>query len=328
MLGSAARVTAGAITAALLVAASAAAQEEPVRRLPPALFDQDPQVRVAAVRLVSEGRDLAAAGKLASMARGDPFPEVRTAACEGLAALDAKDQLELLDYLALNDANADVRSSAGLAARALRGLPVEEAAGPFLPAAPGGEVDPAAGAPRDDEDHRRPTLEVKEVELRTRHFAFGLGTMGGYGIAALDLRGRIPTGAGGLPWIGIEVGGGWTPPTGYPIVSGLANDQITDDAIRWRLISGAAAVLLFFHRNHYVPIRGGFDVGQGPYFMLGYGFEVLNEEGFFGWGGEVGILYHPVMGDWVGRIVDERAADSAFWPVVPYARFVLHFYIV
>lgn len=311
--------------ATLAATCSLALAQEPARRLPPALFDDDPVVRATAIGLVEDEKNAAAVGKLASMARNDPFADVREAACRALGTLKAEDQLALLDYVAINDANAAVRSAADKAAKIIRGQPIEDATTPIIQAeepAAAGEI-PAGDA--GDEDYRKPRLMEKQTEIFTRHFAVGIGTMGGYGIAALDLRGRIPTGASRLPWVGLEIGGGWSPPTGYSIISGL-RDTVTDDPIRWRIISGAGGILLFFHRNHYMPIRAGFDIGQGPYALLGYGFEILNPEGFFGWGGEIGILYHPVMEDWIGKLVDGPARNTEFWPVVPFARFVLHFY--
>lgn len=309
------------IAAFVSVAVSA---QEPVKRLPPALFDEDPVVRVEAIGMVEEEKEVAAVGKLASMARDDPFAEVREAACRALGALGALDQLALLDFLAVNDANAAVRTEALKASKILRGVPIEDDTAPIVRVEEA-TADPVE--PVEDEDHKKPQLREKTEEVFTRHFAIGLGTMGGYGIAALNLRGRIPTGSSGLPWVGLEIGGGWSPPSGYAVISGL-RDPVTDDAIRWRIISGGGGVLLFFHRSHYMPIRAGFDIGQGPYVLLGYGFEVLNEEGFFGWGGELGILYHPVMKDWVGKLVDGDPDNTEFWPVVPFARFVLHFYLV
>ena len=310
--------------ATLAATCSLALAQEPARRLPPALFDDDPVVRATAIGLVEDEKNTAAVGKLASMARDDSFAEVRAAACRALGTLGAEDQLALLDFVAMNDANADVRSAAGKAAKIIRGQPIEDATTPIIQLeeeTTGTAQDEVAG----DEDHKKPQLMKQQPEIFTRHFAVGIGTMGGYGIAALDLRGRIPTGASGLPWVGLEIGGGWSPPTGYSIISGL-RDTVTDDPIRWRIISGAGGILLFFHRNHYMPIRAGFDIGQGPYVLIGYGFEILNPEGFFGWGGEIGILYHPVMEDWIGKLVDGPARNTEFWPVVPFARFVLHFY--
>ena len=114
---------------------------------------------------------------------------------------------------------------------------------------------------------------------------------------------------------------------GVLLLGGVAL-ALSSPAIGWDVISGGGGILLFFHRNHYMPIRAGFDIGQGPYMLLGYGFEILNQEGFFGWGGELGILYHPVMEDWIGKLVDGPAQNTEFWPVVPFARFVLHFYAV
>ena len=109
-------------------------------------------------------------------------------------------------------------------------------------------------------------------------------------------------------------------------------DKVTDDDARWKLISGGLAVLFYLHRNHYIPLRAGFDPGQGFYGQIGYGFEMLNKEGFFSWGLELGLLIHPGAVDWAREIVDPEdysdGADPKIWPVAPFARFVLHFYLI
>jgi len=321
-----------ALAAATLPQPAAALEQEPAAtdgpgetgRLPDGLFDGDRLVRIAAIEQVEREKNLGAAGKLADLARHDAFSDVRAAACRALGAIGAADQLELLVYLQTYDANADVRAAAGRAVRALTGEPER----PIFPAPADPDSEGKDGEIGDD-GFPMPSLLSTEIEPTTRHLAFGLGTMGGFGIAAFDVRGRIATGSAALPWVGLEIGGGWTPPNGYQIVSGMTAD-ITDDDVRWKLISGAASVLLYFHRWHYVPIRGGFDIGQGPYAILGYGFEHLNEEGFFSWGVEIGLLYHPVVEDWIGNVTDcsGDACASAAWPVIPFVRFSLHFYPV
>ncbi|MFO8074164.1 MAG: HEAT repeat domain-containing protein [Polyangia bacterium] len=304
------------------------------RRLPSGLFAADRVERLEAVREVREQGMVKALGKLASMARNDPYADVREAACEALGELGGEEQLELLVYLSVHDANAEVRDAADRAARRIRGEPEPEPDEPIFPA---GEEESAEGeaagrGEEEQEGYPAPQVLSDEPQPVTRHFAFGLGTMGGYGIAALNVRGRIATGNSGLPWVGLEIGGGWTPPGGYQLIAGTVNENITDDEIRWQLISGGAAVLLYLHRWHYLPIRGGFDIGQGPYAMLGYGFEHLNLEGFFSWGVEVGLLYHPVAGQYVERVTDceqnNSCGDAAPWPVIPFIRFSLQFYLV
>ncbi len=308
-------------------AVTPAAESSGDGRLPDGLFDQDQLVRIAAIEQVERERNRRAVGKLADLARNDAFADVRAAACRVLGTLEAKEQMELLVYLAAYDANADVRAAAARAVRRIEGQPEPEPAGPIFEQAP--EQDPGEAGTDEGAGFPMPSLINEEPVVDTRHFAFGFGSMGGFGIAAFDVRGRIATGADALPWIGFEIGGGWTPPGGYPIVSGLTSDLVDDD-IRWKLISGAAGLLLYFHRWHYIPIRGGFDPGQGPYAILGYGFEHLNDEGFFSWGIEIGLLYHPVVKDWIGNVTDcdGSACEDAAWPVIPFIRFSLHFYLV
>jgi len=300
--------------------------------LPPGLFDADPLVRVEAIGVVQRDRILGAEGKLADMARNDKYADARRAACEAIAELGFTEQVELLEYLAAYDANAQVRSAAAKAARKLTGQPEPADEKPIFgtPEPAEGEGDQPPADPGDD--YVKPTLKDEEPVLNTRHFAFGLGSMGGYGIAALNLRFRIQTGNEHLPSVGIELGGGWTPHQVYMITSGLLDEIDETDPNRWKLISGGGAVLLYFHRMHYVPLRCAFDIGQGPYVIAGYGFEGLNEEGFFSWGVEVGILIHTVATEWTPNITDcedeGNCGEKAPWPVVPYVRFVLHFYLV
>lgn len=301
------------------------AQDSTPQRLPDGLFDSDPAIRVTAIAQVEVEKIESAKGKLASMARADSSAEVREAACRALGTLHAQDNLDLLDHLGKYDANAGVRSQAKMAARMIRGEPEPAENKPILGTAL--EVEDTAKEEESDNEYKKPTIMDDEIELQTRHFALGFGTMGGYGIAALDVRGRIPTGAPGLPWIGLEGGVGWTPPTGFPIISGYTDDM-TDSDTRWKIISPGGAVLLYLHRNHYIPLRAGWNVGQGPFFMLGYGFEILNEEGFFSWGGELGILYHPIVEDWIGNVAKKGNENPDVWPVVPFVRLVLHFYLV
>jgi hypothetical protein len=308
---------------ALSFAGAAHAQAQP---LPEGLFAAEPAARIAAVGEVEAKAIAAAVDKLAAMARTDTVAEVREAACRALGALEATAHADLLQFLEANDPNDAVRAAAAKALRQLRKEP-EPLAGPFLPDAPAADA-PAAT----DDAYKAPEIvKPKEEEIQTLHFAFGFGSMGGYGLAAIDARGRIPVPAKYLPWIGIELGGGWTPPQVYVLVSGLI-DPVTEDAKRWKLISGGAAILFYLHRNHYIPLRGGFDMGQGPYGQLGYGFEMLNDEGFFSWGLELGLLIHPAAVTFARKIVDpgdrSDGADPKIWVVAPFARFVLHFYLI
>jgi len=306
------------------IAARASAQAQP---LPEGLFSQESTARVAAIAEVEAQRNANAVDKLAAMARSDTVAEVREAACRALGTLAATSQLELLKWVAQGDANDAVRAAAEKAMRQIRGEP-EPQAKPFLA---GDEAAPEPTAPVDD-SHKAPELvKPKEEQIQTLHFAFGFGSMGGYGLAAINARGRIPTPAKYLPWVGIELGGGWSPPQVYVIVSGLT-DPVTDEDRRWKLISGGGAILFYLHRNHYIPLRAGFDMGQGPYGQIGYGFEMLNNEGFFSWGLEVGLHVHFASESFARDIVDpEDYSDGdkpKIWPVAPFARFVLHFYLI
>jgi hypothetical protein len=312
------------LSTALSMAGAAAAQAKP---LPEGLFSPEPTVRVAAIAEVESARNADAIDKLASMARSDAVAEVREAACRALGTLKATAHAELLQFVATGDANDAVRAAAEKALRQIRGEKEPEAK-PFLP------PEPAAPAPAATEDdaHKAPEIvKPKEEEIQTLHFAFGFGSMGGYGLAAINIRGRIPVPAKYLPWIGLELGGGWTPPQVYVMVSGLM-DPVTGDDKRWRLISGGAAILFYLHRNHYIPLRGGFDMGQGPYGQIGYGFEMLNNEGFFSWGLEVGLHIHPAAVKFARKIVDpddySDGNDPNIWVVAPFVRFVLHFYLI
>jgi len=295
------------------------------RPLPEALFAAEPAARVAGISEVERAGLTQAADKLASLAEYDAYPEVRVAACRALATLGLVDRVPLLEELARRDANAEVRAAAARAARQLSGAPAEEPR-PFLPESQvSAGIAPEAGAETGDERYRGPRVKAAEPEPVTKHFAIGIGTMGGYGIAALDLRLRFP------PWIGVELGGGWSPPGGFMLISGM---QTSVTERRWTLISGAAALLIYPARIHYIPVRFGFDPGQGPYGLLGYGFEGLNDEGFFSWGAEVGVLVHPFANEWMKNVTDceERDAcnssEEGAWVVIPFVRFSLHFYLV
>jgi hypothetical protein len=67
------------------------------------------------------------------------------------------------------------------------------------------------------------------------------------------------------------------------------------------------------------------------YGILGYGFEFLNQEGFFSWGVEAGITYQPMIHKRIDNLVDCSEGDSCskseLWPVIPFVRFSLHFYL-
>jgi hypothetical protein len=313
-----------AFGAALLASGLAAAQSGP---LPEGLFSDQPSARIAAIGEVEAQHNQGAVDKLASMVRSDAVAEVREAACRALGALGAAGHVALLEAVSQGDANDAVRAAAAKALRRIRGEPEPEAK-PFLP----GEPTVAGPEAAVDDAHKPPEIvKPKAEEIQTLHFAFGFGSMGGYGLAAINMRGRIPTPAKYLPWIGVEIGGGWTPPQVYVLVSGLM-DTVTADDERWKLIAGGLAVLFYLHRNHYIPLRAGFDPGQGFYGQLGYGFEMLNKEGFFSWGLELGLLIHPDAVRWAREIVDPEdysdGADPKIWPVAPFARFVLHFYLI
>jgi hypothetical protein len=312
------------VSIALMTAGTAAAQAKP---LPEGLFSQEPTTRIAAIAEVEAQRNEAAVDKLASMARSDTVAQVREAACRALGVFKATAHVELLQFVSANDANDAVRAAAEKALRQIRGEKEPESKPLFPP-----EPETPAPATTADDAHKAPEfVKPKEEEIQTLHFAFGFGSMGGYGLAAINVRGRIPVPAKYLPWIGLELGGGWTPPQVYVMVSGLM-DPVTGDDVRWKLISGGAAILFYLHRNHYIPLRGGFDIGQGPYGQIGYGFEMLNNEGFFSWGVEIGLHIHPAATKFAREIVDpgdySDGKNPQIWIVAPFVRFVLHFYLI
>lgn len=323
--------TAGIVV--LLFSGVVIGQEEAAAPLPPGLFDPDPSQRISAIEKVARDKNQAAIGKIAGLLHRDPHSGVREAACRALGALGAQNQLDLLESVAVGDPNADVRTAAREAIAEIRGTQ-GTALGPLFPgdAAAVGTSD-SAESQEVREKYRMPELidPVAEPE-QAKTFALGLGSMGPYGIASLDFRFRIDTGGQILPWIGLEVGGGWTPPGGYQLIAGRLDD-LTDGPNRWKIIHGGGGVLLYLHRDHYIPLRGAFDLGQGPYGSLGYGYEQLNFEGFFSWGFEVGMLFHPGMSHFIDNLVDcdavgAKCSSDDLWPVVPYVRFSLHFYLV
>ena len=277
--------------------------------------------------------------QVALLARSDPHPDVRIAACKTLEALRAVSQIELLRELAENDANAGVRAQAADSAAALRNTgdsstddsdtDGEKNRSPFVTKKT--EIGEPEFPPSERDKYKTPELMASRPEPETRSFGLGIGTMGGFGIAALDVRGKIDTGSAVLPWVGLEPGGGWTPPNGYQLTAGPVG-KVNEEKNKWRIVSVAASVLLYFHRMHYLPIRSGWDLGRSVYFMLGYGFEHLNHEGFFSWGVEAGILYQPFIEQNIEKLVDcgnqLECQDNEFWPVIPYVGFSLHFYLV
>ncbi len=300
---------------ALLMASSVRAQAG----MPAGLLDRDPTVRLHTVQQVGKQQIKTAEKKLAHMVLTDPHSGVREAACLALADVRAASRIELLRSVAMNDPNAGVRDAAAKAVRILRGEPnmPDPQSGGF---AAGPSIAPERNRYRQPEIMN---LDEKK-EIVTRVLAMGIGSMGGYGIASLSIRGRIPIKSPALPSVGIEVGSGWTPPTGYQITAGPVGDvDIEDD--RWRIVSVGGAVLLYFHRWHYAALRGGWDKGRGGYAVAAYGFEHLNDEGFFSWGAEVGLLYQPVITD---KIVGIVSSPGDTWPIVPCVRFSLHFYMV
>ncbi|MCP4678158.1 MAG: HEAT repeat domain-containing protein [Deltaproteobacteria bacterium] len=309
----------------MIVAPCAAAQT-----LPAGLSSTDPMLRIQTIENIGQTKFKMAVGKVAAMAKSDPHAGVREAACLALASLEAYSKIETLEAIVANDMNANVRAAATKALRTLRG----EAAPSGSPMVVTGETS-ASDENKDQEPerdkYRKPTLRLQQQidEPKTRYMAIGFGTMGGYGIANMDVRGRIPTGNEYLPWVGLEVGGGWTPPRGYQITAGPVGD-INHDPKKWRIISAGGAVLLYFHRMHYVPLRMGWDIGRGLYTLFGYGFEHLAHEGFFSWGAEIGILIQPVIREKLGRIAvcdnDVDCKLDELWLAIPFARFSLHFY--
>jgi hypothetical protein len=282
--------------------------------LPPGLTDPDPLVRLIAVQEAGRKNIRDAEEQVAKMAKNDPFAGVREAACTALQDLKATWQLDLLSDIAANDSDPAVRNAAATAVSTLRrDLDRDTALNP---------------TPDDKEYYREPALlSVGEEQPETRVFGIGLGIMGGYGVIGASLRGKIPTGIKYLPWIGIEAGTGWTPPALYVVTAGPVDTIDSDD--KWQIISGGGAVLLYPHRMHYAAVRGGFDIGRGGYIIVGYGFEMLNEEGFLSWGVEAGVLVQPAIDDRIDRLTtcDEKGScDAETWPAIPVVRFSLHFY--
>lgn len=319
--------TAASVALLCLFSAEAHGQTE----IPPGLSDPDPIVRARTVELVGKRKMMSAEGEIATMAKKDPNAEVREAACGALAEMWAYGQIELLYDVSTNDPNAAVRAAAENAMRVLRNEPASSttARPTVLPSSAEPATEPAEET-SDRDRYKMPEIAFNKKEEETRVFAVGFGTMGGFGIAALDFRGRIPTGSQVLPWVGLELGGGWTPPGIYEFTTGPVGD-VNDEDNKWRILSWAGSVLLYFHRMHYIPVRTGWDVGRGMYFILGYGFEHLNMEGFFSWGVEVGILYQPQIEDKIDNLVTCEAADNCedreLWPLIPWIRFSLHFYL-
>ncbi len=281
--------------------------------IPPGLTDADPMVRLIAVQEVGRKAIHSAEDTVAKLAKEDPFAGVREAACKALQDLKAVWQVDLLSDIAASDTEPAVRNAAATAVTVLkRDLDRDTALNP---------------TPNDDEYYRKPTMSLGNHPPETRKLAVGIGVMGGYGVVNATLRGRIPTGIKYMPWIGIEAGAGWTPPPLYVITAGPV-DKI-DSADKWKIISGAGALLLYPHRMHYAAIRGGFDIGRGGYAMFGYGFEMLNDEGFISWGIELGVLVQPVIDKRIDRLTtcDEHdSCNQETWPAIPYARFSIHFY--
>jgi hypothetical protein len=289
-------VFAAALILAVLQPGYGAAEE-----LPPGLSDTDPMVRLLAVQEVERTTLKAAIPKLAVMAKEDTFDAVREAACKALGTLGATDRIELLSEIAANDSNANVRASAAEAVRGLGGMLL------------------------DDRRSQKTSMEPLRPEKETRRFAAGIGTMGGYGMISLDLRGRFATGWSALPWIGIEVGGGWTPPGAYLVTAGPLENADNDD-YRMLIFSAAGAVLLYPGRIHYAALRGGFDVGRGGYGVIAYGLEMLDDKGFFSWGVEGGILIQPGISNWIDRICEGDECAEDLWPVIPCVRFSVQIY--
>ena len=282
--------------------------------LPPGLSDTDPMVRLVSIQEVGRNKISAAEDEVARMAKEDTFAGVREAACKALQDLGAVWHIDHLKEIAATDPEISVRNAAATAVSVLQKKLERDTALPETAA--------------HDDRYRMPKMSLDNKPPETRHLAVGLGIMGGYGFAAAHLRGRIATGLRYLPWIGIEAGGGWTPPPLYIVTAGPVDTINGDD--KWKIISAAGGVLLYPHRMHYGTVRGGFDVGRGGYVVLGYGLEVLNDEGFFSWEVEAGILIQPMVEDMVDNISecseDEPDCNGEMWPVIPYVRFSIHFY--
>ena len=310
------------LVAMVLLAVTESLANDP---LPAGLYSQDSELRLLAVQQVESRRLKEAEPKLVSMINTDPYAEVRAAACQALGVIGATNRIEFLRSVAVSDLSADVRAAAFEAVRMLEGSigAVEEPKEPTVP--------PEQPEKPSDEKHKQPSLSLDENEPVTKYFAFGIGSMGGYGIAALTLRGRIPTGLPGLPWIGVEAGAGWTPPGGYALTAGPV-DEINNEDYKWKIITGAGGVLFFLHRLHYIAVRGGFDIGRSGFGLVGYGFEHLNQEGFFSWGVEAGIVIQPGIDGSIDNLVvcdpGSECSTDDLWPVVPYVRFSLHFYLI
>jgi hypothetical protein len=286
----------------------------PAEDLPPGLTDSDPMVRLVAVQEVGRNKIRNAEDVVAKMAKEDTFAGVREAACKALQDFGAVWQIDHLSEIAANDPEVSVRNAAATAIQALERQLKNDTSLPRTA--------------EEDERYRMPTMSLDDKEPKTRLLAVGIGIMGGYGFAAAHLRGRIPTGFKYLPWIGIEAGAGWTPPALYVVTAGPVGDVNGDD--KWKIISGAGGVLLYPHRMHYATVRGGFDIGRGGYALIGYGLEVLNDEGFVSWGVEAGIVIQPAIENMVDNISVCSEGDpdchGDLWPVIPYTRFSIHFY--
>jgi hypothetical protein len=277
--------------------------------VPADLTDPNPMVRLVAVQEVEREKIVAAEATLSTLVKEDAFDAVREAACKALQAIEATDKIDLLADVAANDANENVRIAAHNAVKALRLLITN-------------------ATYKGESKYRQPKLTVEKEEPKTRRLGIGLGTMGGLGFVALDLRGRIPTRSEYLPFVGIEFGGGWTPPALYPVTAGPVG-KIDNQDYKWRIFSGALSVLLYFHRMHYGAVRVGFDVGRGPYALFTYGFEFLNDNGFFSWGLEAGILTQPGIETYIDNLVtceEDNSCNEDRWPVIPCVRFSLHLY--
>jgi hypothetical protein len=289
----------------------AAFAQQPSSSIPEGLFSPNAIVRLEAVKTVERDKLLKALPKLSTMAQKDKSPDVRKEACRILGILGDTSHVKVLKYISVNDLDQSVAKEAQLAIEKITGIKQTEKESVTA------------------DNYKEPQLMKNISDPQNRLFAVAIGTMGGYGLAAFNIRFKIDTKAQAMPFVGIELGGGWTPPVMYPVISGYTKPVVDDDSIRWKLWSGAAAVLFYLHRNHYIPLRGGFDIGQGPYGQIGYGYEHHNMEGIFSWGIQVGIHAHSMGTKWAKKVLSkEDAAAIKMWPVVPYVRFVLHFYLV
>ena len=295
---------------------------------PVGLISVDPAARLEAIEEVRRLNISSAASKLANMAAGDPYPEIRSAACLAIAAIRIASKIPMLREVAQKDPDEKVRFSAAVA---IRELEYDESEAAAERAVDKTAVRPAKKSPDRRDKYKQPDLSLDQKQPETHVFAIGIGTMGGFGIASASFRGRIPTGDPYIPWVGIEAGSGWTPPSGYEITAGPIG-TMNHSKDRWKIIPAVGSVLLYFHRMHYVPVRVGWDIGRGVFGIIGYGFEWLNVEGFFSWGVEAGITIQPAISKHVDKIADcdngGICTAEELWPVVPYVRFSLHFYIV